>query len=398
MKRFILLLALLTAFPPLATDMYLAATPHLVKIWDQPLSIINLTLTLFFVTYCISLLFYGPLSDRFGRKPPLIGGLLLFIVASILCAFAQSIWMLVAARIIQAMGAGAASAISLAMARDRLESGQREKVLSQISVIMALAPMVAPLIGSFIMEYLSWPWIFISQGIMGIVALMGVWFTPETHEGEEGTSVSALFGSYGRVLSNFRLVGLVLCNAVTSLALFSFIAASSTIYISRFQMGESLFGLFFGANAFCFMMGSMICMRFGRKIGTFRMITAGYAGVAIGGIWMLATPFNGCWQLALPMGLITLSLGLSRPPSNNLVLQQVNTDAGTASSVMVFSYFICGAMAMGVVSLDWPDKITFIGFIAIGSGLFSFTLWMFLKKYLHIPKGESSAEKAIPAR
>ena len=128
------------------------------------------------------------------------------------------------------------------------------------------------------------------------------------------------------------------------------------------------------------------------------MITAGYAGVAIGGIWMLATPFNGCWQLALPMGLITLSLGLSRPPSNNLVLQQVNTDAGTASSVMVFSYFICGAMAMGVVSLDWPDKITFIGFIAIGSGLFSFTLWMFLKKYLHIPKGESSAEKAIPAR
>jgi len=385
MKRFILLLALLTAFPPLATDMYLAATPHLVKIWDQPLSIINLTLTLFFVTYCISLLFYGPLSDRFGRKPPLIGGLLLFIVASILCAFAQSIWMLVAARVIQAMGAGAASAISLAMARDRLESGQREKVLSQISVIMALAPMVAPLIGSLIMEWLSWPWIFISQGIIGIVALAGVWLTPETHDGEKGTSISALFRSYGRILTNYRLVGLVFCNAVTSLPLFSFIAASSGIYISRFQMDESLFGLFFGANAFCFMMGSMICMRFRKKIGTFRMITAGYAGIGIGGIWMLATPFNGCWQLALPMGLITFSLGMSRPPSNNLVLEQVTTDAGTASSTMVFSYFIFGAMAMAVVSLDWADKITFIGLLACGSGLLSFTLWIFLKKYLRVP-------------
>lgn len=385
MKRFILLLALLTAFPPLATDMYLAATPHLQEIWRQPLSIINLTLTLFFVTYCISLLFYGPLSDRFGRKPPLMAGLLLFIAASFLCALAQNIWMLVGARIIQAMGAGAASAISLAMARDRLESGKREKVLSQISVIMALAPMVAPLVGSLIMEYLSWPWIFISQGLMGIVALVGVLLTAETNNIHEGTSITALFRSYGRILRNYRLVGLVFCNAVTSLPLFSFIAASSSIYISRFQMEESLFGLFFGANAFCFMSGSMICMRFGRKIGTFRMITAGYGGIGLGGLWMLATPDSGCWQLALPMGLITLSLGLSRPPSNNLVLEQVTTDAGTASSTMVFSYFIFGAMAMAAASLDWEDKISFIGLLACGSGLVSFSLWIFLRKYLHIP-------------
>ncbi|AGF77295.1 drug resistance transporter, Bcr/CflA subfamily [Desulfocapsa sulfexigens DSM 10523] len=385
MKRFILLLALLTAFPPLATDMYLAATPHLQKIWQQPLSIINLTLTLFFVTYCISLLFYGPLSDRLGRKPPLIAGLLLFVAASFLCALAQNIWMLVAARIVQAMGAGAASAISLAMARDRLEIGTREKVLSQISVIMALAPMVAPLTGSLIMKYLSWPWIFVSQGGMGMVALAGVLLTPETHTAQEGTSVAALLRSYGRVLSNYRLVGLVFCNAVTSLPLFSFIAASSSIYINRFQMEESLFGLFFGANALCFMSGSMICMRFGKKIGTFRMITAGYGGIGVGGLWMLATPANGCWQLALPMGLITLSLGLSRPPSNNLVLEQVTTDAGTASATMVFSYFIFGAMAMAIASLGWEDKIAFIGWLACGSGLVSFSLWIFLRKYLHIP-------------
>ncbi len=384
MKRFILLLALLTAFPPLATDMYLAATPHLQQIWEQPLAIINLTLTLFFVTYCISLLFYGPLSDRFGRKPPLIAGLLLFIGASFLCALAQNIWMLVGARIIQAMGAGAASAISLVMARDRLESGQREKVLSQISVIMALAPMIAPLVGSLIMEYLSWPWIFISQGVMGMVALMGVLFTAETHGGEDATSFMALLRSYGRVLSNYRLVGLVFCNALTSLPLFAFIAASSGIYISRFQMAESLFGLFFGANAFCFMTGSMICMRFGKKIGTFRMITAGYGGIAIGGVWMLATPFNGPWQLAFPMGLITLSLGLSRPPSNNLVLDQVKTDVGTASATMIFSYFIFGAMAMAAVSLGWKDQIVFIGWLACGSGIVSFSCWFFLRRYLHV--------------
>lgn len=383
--RFILLLALLAAFPPLATDMYLPATPHLQELWQLPLSIINLTLILFFVTYCISLLFYGPLSDRFGRKPPLIAGLVLFIMASLLCAFSPNIWMLIGARILQATGAGAASAISLAMARDRLESGQREKVLSQISVIMALAPMVAPLIGSLIMEYFSWPWIFVSQGVMGLVALWGVVLTPESHGGEkEAVSIGTLSRSYARVLSNRRLVGLVFCNAVTSLPLFAFIAASSGIYISRFQLSESVFGLLFGANAFCFMTGSMICMRFGKRIGTLRMITAGYAGIGIGGLLMIYSPLSDYWQLALPMGVITLSLGLSRPPSNNLVLDQVTRDAGTASSSMVFSYFIFGSISMAVVSFDWPDKIEFIGRMACASGAVSFGIWIFLKKYLHI--------------
>ncbi len=385
MMRFILLLALLAAFPPLATDMYLPATPHLQELWQLPLSIINLTLILFFVTYCISLLFYGPLSDRFGRKPPLIAGLVLFIMASLLCAFSPNIWMLIGARILQATGAGAASAISLAMARDRLESGQREKVLSQISVIMALAPMVAPLIGSLIMEYFSWPWIFVSQGVMGLVALWGVVLTPESHGGEkEAVSIGILSRSYARVLSNRRLVGLVFCNAVTSLPLFAFIAASSGIYISRFQLSESVFGLLFGANAFCFMTGSMICMRFGKRIGTLRMITAGYAGIGIGGLLMIYSPLSDYWQLALPMGVITLSLGLSRPPSNNLVLDQVTRDAGTASSSMVFSYFIFGSISMAVVSFDWPDKIEFIGRMACASGAVSFGIWIFLKKYLHI--------------
>lgn len=387
MMRFILLLALLAAFPPLATDMYLPATPHLQEIWQLPLSVINLTLILFFVTYCISLLFYGPLSDRFGRKPPLIAGLVLFIVSSLLCAFSQNIWMLIGARILQATGAGAASAISLAMARDRLESGQREKVLSQISVIMALAPMVSPLIGSLIMEYFSWPWIFVSQGIMGGVALWGVLLTPESHGGEKDAgSIGALFRSYARVLSNRRLVGLVFCNAVTSLPLFAFIAASSGIYISRFQLSERVFGLLFGANAFCFMMGSMVCMRFGKRIGTLRMITAGYAGIGIGGLLMIWLPLSDYWQLALPMGLVTFSLGLSRPPSNNLVLEQVTRDAGTASSCMVFSYFIFGSISMAVVSFDWSDKIEFIGRMACASGAVSFGIWIFLKKHLHVAR------------
>jgi len=103
---FVLLLALLSAFPPLATDMYLPAIPYLERTWQTPLSIVNLTLVFFFVTYCCSMLVYGPLSDRFGRKPPLLTGLLLFIVASLLCAFSVNIWMLIGSQNYPGPGSG----------------------------------------------------------------------------------------------------------------------------------------------------------------------------------------------------------------------------------------------------------------------------------------------------
>lgn len=382
--RFVLLLALLTAFPPLATDMYLPAIPQLMRVWGHPLSTINLTLILFFVTYCTSLLVYGPLSDRLGRKPPLIAGLILFIAASLLCAFSSSVWMLSVGRVVQGMGAGAASSISLAMARDRLPGSAREKVLSQVSVIMALAPMISPSIGSLIIDYLSWPWIFIAQGLMAVVAIVSVIATPESHAGEDGESLRQLLHKYVQVFRNRRFMGVVFCNAMIALPLFAFIAGSSSIYINRFGLSEKMFALFFGANAFCFMTGSMVCMRYGKKIGTMAMISFGYSGILFGGFFMLVNGFDGPYQFAIPMGVITFSLGLSRPPSNNLALEQVTENAGTASSLMVFSYFMCGALSMWVVSLDWADKLVYIGALSIASGFIAFSIWLLLKKHLRI--------------
>jgi DHA1 family bicyclomycin/chloramphenicol resistance-like MFS transporter len=386
MMDLILLLALLSAFPPLSTDMYLPAIPYLQSQWHLPLLAVNMTLILFFVTYCVCLLIYGPLSDRFGRRPPLLWGIGVFIVSCFFCASANGIRMLILARIFQAAGAASASTIAMAIAKDRLDAGKRQMVLGYIAVIMALAPMVSPMIGSLIMTRLTWPWIFGVQAVMGIVAFIGVLLMKESHPSPTGSPLSDLVKSYGRVISNGRFMGVTVCSSLVGLPHFAFIAGSASIYITDFHLSESAFSLYFGANALCLMAGSMMCARFGSKIGTLNMMTLGYLGMIVGGIAMFSGFFKGPMGLALPMGFISFTGGLSRPPANTIALEQVSQDTGTASSAMVFCYFIVGAISMAGVSRGWADKVHYLSIVAMTSGILSLTLWAPVRNKLHIPR------------
>ncbi len=390
MIRLILLLSMLAAFPPLATDMYLPAIPYLKDLWGIPLSVMNLTLVLFFVTYCVFLLIYGPLSDRFGRRPPLLTGIAVYILASFLCAMADSVTLLIGARILQAAGAAAASSISLAIAKDRLPAKQRQVVLGYIAVIMALAPMISPMIGSLIMTRLTWPWIFRVQAFMGLISFIGVAVMKESHTQRLSSPFSAILEPYGRILGNGRFLGVVACTSMIGLPHFAFIAGSSCMYIQDFQLGEKSFALYFGANALCLMAGSMLCARFGQRIGTLRMMTVGYLGMIIGGMLMFSGLIKGPPGLAVPMGFISFTGGLSRPPSNNLALEQVPKDAGTASSAMVFCYFILGALSMAAISLNWADKVRYLSILAMASGVLSLTLWARIYTFIRVPAPDSS--------
>ena len=375
MIGFVLLLALLSAFPPLATDMYLPALPQLQIQWGAALSTINLTLVLFFVVYCFSLLIYGPLSDRFGRKPPLLWGIGIYVMGSLCCAVSQGVVVLILARIVQAFGAGAGSSIAMAMIKDRLEGKKREEVLGYLSVIIALAPMAAPMVGSLILEYGSWHGIFLAQAGMGLVAMAGVLFTRETLETPVATPVKYLVKNYVHTLKNRRFLGVVLCSSMAGLPLFSFIAASSAIYISGHGLSETRFALFFGGNALAFMTGAGVCTRLTRRVESRRLISWGFGGIALGGGLMVFNPFSGPWALALPMAMITFFLGMSRPPTHSVALEQVSQYAGAASSILIFVYFILGALAMGLVSLEgWASPAT-IGLLALVPGSFIWGSW-----------------------
>ena len=380
LKGTIPLLALLTAFPAMSTDMMLPALPSLAETWNQPLSVINLTLVCFFVTYGFFLLFYGPISDRFGRRRPLLFGLAVYIAASFLCALASSASMLIFSRMLQAAGAAASSSLSMAMTRDIFSGQERERVLAYTAVIMAIAPMLAPVIGGWILVDFSWPWIFIIQAVMGGIGMFGVLRFPETLTSVSNTPFSRVMHAYGRLMLNPLYLIMVLVMSISLFPLYSFVAGSSSIYVTEFGLTEQKYSYFFAFNALAIMVGSITCLRVRKVFSSGHLMTMGFAGILLGGILLLTTGKHGPWSFALPMFLITFSVGISRPSSNNLVLEQVDRDTGSASSLLIFTYFTLGAIGMWFISLEWGDKIPVLGAIALGCGALVLAAWCILQK------------------
>ncbi|WP_020674813.1 multidrug effflux MFS transporter [Geopsychrobacter electrodiphilus] len=377
-SRTFLLLVLLSAFPPLSTDMYLPAIPLLQKDWHQPLSVVNLTLIGFFISYCVFLLIYGPLSDRFGRKPPLLVGITLFIFASLLCALSGNVTSLILSRVLQAAGAAAAATLSLAMTKDIYVSEERVRILAWMGVIMALAPAIAPIIGGWLLVWFSWHWIFVFQASVATIALIGVFRMQETLHEKSPSGALETVKIYLSLFQNRRYLAYALMVSLTVMPLFAFIAGSADIYITRFGLSEQIFGYLFAINALGFMAGSFLCTRLLHRLTSGRVMTLGFIGILLGGILMLLKLFPAPWSLTVPMTLVTFSLGLSRPPSNNLVLEQVSRNAGAASSLLVFLYFGMGAVSMWVISNDWTDKIQIIGILSTAVGVTALSLWSFL--------------------
>ncbi|WMW21926.1 multidrug effflux MFS transporter [Methanolobus mangrovi] len=380
LKNIVPLLALLTAFPAFSTDMILPAIPSLALMWNESIAVINLILICFFITYGFFLLFYGPISDRYGRRKPLIIGISLYIFASVLCAMANSAATLIAFRILQAAGAAASAALSMAMTKDIFSGAERQRILAYIAIIMALAPMFAPIVGGWLLTYFSWHWIFVAQGIMGAIGLLGVLRTPETLKEASQTPLSKVMHSYGNLLLNRNYVIMVLVMSVSLLPLYSFIAGSSALYINGFGLSEQNFSYFFAFNALALMAGSMSCLKLTDRMNPRHLITTGFAGIVIGAVLILVIGQRGPWSFAIPMALITYSIGISRPPSNHLVLEQVHKDAGSASSLLIFTYFTLGAMGMWLVSQEWMERMQILGSITLICGALTLVAWMILQK------------------
>ena len=384
MKKKIALLGLLAAFPPLSTAMYLGAIPLLVDSWQLPLATVNLTLVGFFATYCGFLLIYGPLSDRYGRRPPLLIGLGLYIIASFFCAAANNVQYLIIARILQGAGAASASSIAFAICKDLFDGSLRQRIFLQLGVIVATAPMLAPIIGGWIIESLSWHWIFILQALMGTIAAVGVWLMNESLQELNREKLSRVFSCYVRMARNKQFLLLTLTLSLLGIPTFSFVAISSDIYIHILGYSEVKYGYFFAFNASAFMVAPFVFTRTVRHLQLTRLLPISYFGILLSSVPFLFSQIPQPFRLAVPMWFITFFFAFGRPPGNNLILEQVEQDIGAASSLMVFVFFMTGACSMWFISLGWHDAIQVIGILGMCSGTLALTGWLAINHLLKL--------------
>ncbi len=384
MIKKIALLALLAAFPPLSTDMYLAAIPLLVQSWQQPLAIVNLTLIGFFITYCGFLLIYGPLSDRYGRRPPLLAGLGVYIIASLLCALADNVYLLIIARILQGAGAASASAISFAICKDLFAGSLRQRIFLQLGVIVAAAPMLAPIIGSWIIVSLSWQWVFVLQAIMGMIAAVGVWYMRESLGERSTEKLRRVFRSYARLVGNKQFFLLALALAILGIPFFAFIAVSSDIYINLFGYSAREYGFFFAANASAFMLAPLVFSRTARHLPLTLLLPVSYLGVLLASFLLLFADMSNPFSLAVPMWFLTFFFAFGRPPGNNLLLEQVDEDVGAAASFMVFVFFVTGSCSMWFISLGWQNAVQVIGVLGVCSASLTLAGWFAINRLLSL--------------
>ncbi|PLX99475.1 MAG: multidrug transporter [Desulfuromonas sp.] len=377
---YVIFLAMLAATPPLSTDMYLAAIPQLADLWQVEKHLANLTLVLWFAAFSVFILVAGSLSDKYGRKPILLAGLTLFVSASFLCAASQNVYQLIVFRVLQGMGAAAPSAIVMAIIRDRFTGNERQQAIAYVMTIVAVAPMVAPIIGALLLEWFSWRFIFMTQGTMVLLSLLIALSFRETIPERLTTPLFQLVTRYRVHFGNREFMFASLGMGILSLPFYGFIAFSPIYYISIFGLSERMFSLFFGINALSSMAGAYAATAITRRIGDKPAITLSIAGciLAAAGVALLAAQHYIFFLLF--MALFSFCIGFSRPVSGALILGLVKTDVGSASSFLIFYQFISGALCMAFVTYRWQHPVMVYGLLTLATALLVLLIWKSIEK------------------
>ena len=375
-KGLVALIAFLSAFVPLSTDLYLPALPGMALYFDVSADLANLTLILFFVFFAGGMLLWGPLSDKYGRRPVLLAGLAIYTAASLGCAASSDIHHLIAFRILQAVGGSGAFAVATAMIKDVFDSKSREPILATVQSMVLISPMAAPVLGALLLKFVSWKGVFWTLALIGLVAIAGSLALVETIDQRNTGSMAQALGRIFKVAKNPGFTSLLILFSLPGISVMAFIAESSYIYINGFGLSPQVYSYYFAVNAMGMISGPMIYMRISRRRRRRSIIVASFASIMASGI--LISSFGGFqpWLLAMALLPATISASCVRTPATNLMLEQQRGDTGSAAALMSCFGIFMGCVGMVVISLNWTNPILVLGMMNSIVGLACGALWL----------------------
>jgi DHA1 family bicyclomycin/chloramphenicol resistance-like MFS transporter len=395
-KGLVVFLAALSAFPALSTDLYLPALPAMTTYFQVPEYQTNLTLILFFVFYAVAILVWGPLSDRYGRRPVLLVGLACYTAGGVLCAVSSDIFQLMAFRIFQALGAGAASTVATAIVKDVYRGRRRELILAVIQSMTVLSPAVAPVIGALILRFTSWRGSFAAQAILGVLMLAGTVAFEETIGARLTGNPLASLRRLGVVLKNKAFAHLLMNFSLVSIAGMAFVSSSSYIYQVTFGESSQVYSYFFALYAAGLALGPQTYMWLSRRVTRSAILTGCFAVVAASGLVLLFVGNYGPWPFILTLLPSAIALSCMRPPATYLILDQHEADAGSVSALMGSTHMVMGSAGIIIVSLELWGRVELVGTLNLAIGALSAILWLGIGRRLVARGGRSPAE--VPSR
>lgn len=352
--KYVLVLGALSAFGPLSIDMYLPAFPAIASELNAGASQVQLSLTACTVGLAFGQLVAGPLSDTFGRRRPLLIGLVVFTLTSLLCAVATSAYALAGLRLVQGLGGAAGIVVARAVVRDLCSGVAMARFFSLLMLVGGLAPILAPLIGGQMLRVTSWRGVFLVLGVIGVVLLVatafGVRETLPTESRRPG-SLGSTLRTFAGLLGDRAFVGYSLSAALAFAAMFAYISGSSFVLQDVYGMSPQLFSVVFGVNSLGIVLVGQLNGRLVARVAPSRLLAIGLGINAVGGV---AVAVSAAFGLGLPgllpaFFLVASSVGMVFPNATALALSGHPETAGSASALLGVMQFLAGGVAAPLV-------------------------------------------------
>lgn len=347
--RLLLILVVATAIGPFSMQIFLPALPSIQADFAVSAATAQLAFSLSALAMAVATLIYGPLSDRLGRRPALLSGLVIFLAGSLICAFANSIGLLIFGRVVQAAGGCAGMVLGRAIVRDLYDREKSASAIAYITMAMVVAPMLAPAIGGVLTDLFDWSAVFLLGGALGVLVLIAVrGHLPETLVPHgRPTTFGAMLGDFATLVRLPAFLGFAFQGGFSMAVFFSFLAAAPYVMIIVLERPPSEYGLMFIVVSAAFMAGNFTTARLSRRVGIDRMVLGGSTGTLFGScmlVLLVPAVYVTPWALFLPMMLIAFTQGLSMPNSLAAVISLRPDLAGAASG-------LAGFLQMGTAAL-----------------------------------------------